>query len=247
MTALADNRMGSEFRIRYRQMTLASGKVAYQNAAAFLDPTSNTVQPASSKTGLIYLGLFTEKVDATSAALPVNVDFIEEIVCKRFVNDTGSPIASTDVGQIAYFVDDQTVSISGAGRTVAGRIWDVDATKGVAVQKLHAQASATLSQPAATTPAAYVSNDLVITSVSEDAVYDVPTTAAASTITLPAASPDGTRVSFAADGTKNGNTVQYRDATGPTNLTTALTASKRHLVICQKLGGKWFANAYVSP
>jgi hypothetical protein len=79
------------------------------------------------------------------------------------------------------------------------------------------------------------------------AIYDIPTTAGASTVTLPANALEGTEVTFVADGTKNGHTVQYRDATGPTNLTTALTLSKRHLVRCAFLNGKWVANAYVAP
>jgi hypothetical protein len=98
----------------------------------------------------------------------------------------------------------------------------------------------------ATIPA-YVANDSAPTAIPQGSVIDVPATAAASTITLPAAPVDGTWAVFLADGTKNANTVQYRDATGPTNLTTALTASKRHEVIVYALGGKWFANAYVSP
>lgn len=94
---------------------------------------------------------------------------------------------------------------------------------------------------------AFVSNDCVLTALQHDCVYDVPATGGASTVTLPAGADDGTRVFFAADGTKNVNTVQYRDATGPTNITAALTASKRHLVCCIKQNGKWFACDTVSP
>jgi hypothetical protein len=103
-------------------------------------------------------------------------------------------------------------------------------------------------QPVGTMPQ-YVANNCALTVgvIVHDAIYDVPATSAASTVTLPVDAPDATRVTFAANGTKNAHTVQYRDSSGPTNITTALTASKRHLVIAQKLGGMWFANAYVSP
>lgn len=104
-----------------------------------------------------------------------------------------------------------------------------------------------MATPGAPTPATYTSNDLAVTTFQHDAVYDVPATGAASTITLPAGAPDGARVFFSADGTKNANTVQYRDATGPTNITAALTASKRHLVCCVKQNGAWFALSTVSP
>jgi hypothetical protein len=97
------------------------------------------------------------------------------------------------------------------------------------------------------TLAAYTSNDTAPASIVSGGVYDVPATGANSTITLPAAPADGTHAIFVADGTKNSNTVQYRDATGPVNITTALTASKRHMVHVTALNGIWNAIAYVSP
>jgi hypothetical protein len=95
---------------------------------------------------------------------------------------------------------------------------------------------------------AFAANAIAVPSNPETGtVYDVPTTAGASTITLPAAAAEGTEISFVADGTKNGHTVQFVDATGTTNLTTALTASKRLLVKCIHLNDKWYANAYIGP
>lgn len=93
----------------------------------------------------------------------------------------------------------------------------------------------------------FTAGDWAPATVQHDAVYAVPTTAANSTITLPAAAPDGTRVYFVADGTNNGHTVQYRDATGPANLTAAATASKRHMCTAIKEGAAWYATLAVSP
>lgn len=243
MSALTQERARRTYPWKYKQFTLASGTKAFKGGRAALN-TSGKVVPATSVAGLLPIGVFAETVDATAADAPVQVDLEREVVLEYFANATaGDAIAATDIGSTAYMFDDQTVCITAAGRSVAGRIWDVDALKGIGVEKSDA-ARKVPSQPAV---GAYAANDYAPVSIEADAVYDVPTTAAASTITLPAAAPDGTRATFAADGTKNGHTVQYRDATGPTNLTTALTASKRHLVVVQKLGGKWFANAYVSP
>ncbi len=83
--------------------------------------------------------------------------------------------------------------------------------------------------------------------LTHNAVHDVPTTAANSTISLPAASVTGTRVFFSADGTKNGHTVQFLDATGAVALTAALTASKRFLAIAQKLGTVWAVTVTSAP
>lgn len=94
--------------------------------------------------------------------------------------------------------------------------------------------------------ASFVANDCAITPTSF-AHYEINTTAAASTVTLGAAAAEGTVCIFTADGTKNGHTVQYRDATGPTNLTTALTASKRHTVVAISDGTNWHCNAYIAP
>lgn len=243
MSALTQERSRRTYPWKYKSFTLASGTKAFKGGRAALNGSGKVV-PATSVTALLAIGLFAETVDATAGDLPVQVDLEREVVLEYFANATaGDAVAATDIGNNAYMMDDQTVTITAAGRSVAGRIWDVDALKGIGIEK-NSDARKLLSQPVV---GAYTANDYAPASIEADAVYDVPTTAAASTITLPAAAPDGTRATFAADGTKNGHTVQYRDATGPTNLTTALTASKRHLVVVQKLGGKWFANAYVSP
>lgn len=93
----------------------------------------------------------------------------------------------------------------------------------------------------------FVANDSAPAAIEHDRIYTVPSTGAASTVTLPAAAPDGTRAFFVANGVLNGHTVQYRDATGPTVVTAALTASKRHLVTAIKIAGVWTACSGVSP
>lgn len=244
MTAAVESRTAREAKWKHRTFTLLSGTKAFARCAAFLTATGKVV-PAQNAAAVLYIGLFDEDVDATAADAPVGVDLLEEVTLLRFVNATaGDAIAATDVGKLCYFLDDQTVQITPTPR-LAGRVWEVSAA-GVMVEKLPVDVLGVAPAPALP---AYVANDSVPTSaqIVNGGIYDVPATGAASTITLPAGAPDGTSIQFAADGTKNGHTVQYRDATGPTNLTAALTASKRHLVVATKLGGKWFANADVSP
>ena len=251
MTAQAKKRPIREERWKHRLFTLASGKIAYQNAAAFLNRATGKVEPAALGTNFVFVGTFDEDVDASAGDLPVNVDLREEVVITYFANGTaGDAFAaasgntrSLDFHKPAYALDDQTVSILATGKSLVGRVWDVDSAKGVGIEKV------SLTGALAGNPAlpAFVANASSPTDVTNGAFYDVLTTGAASTIVLPAATPDGTRAYFLADGTKNGHTVQYVDATGSVNLTTALTASKRHFVEVAKLGGKWFANAYVSP
>jgi hypothetical protein len=253
MTALTRQRASSVERWNYKEFTLASGNVAYKGGIACLDLSTGKVEPGHVESDLLVIGSFAENVDATSADKLVNVELGKEIEVRWYANHSGGDaVASTDIGKLCYVQDDQTVTITSTGRSVAGRVWAVSSTDGVAVEKLQAIPSpiATLeSLPLVDVdPGAFVANDLVIgNNPNSGTVYDVPTTAANSTVTLPATAVEGTKIYFVADGTKNGHTVQYRDATGPTNLTTALTASKRHLVVCVHLDDKWYANAYVSP
>lgn len=244
MTALAAERRRRQEPWKYKEFTLSSGHKAWKGGAAAIAIGTGEVVPASSAPDLFYIGTFAKTVDATAASKTVGVDLVEEIWLEWFVNATSTDAcAATDIGRLAYMLDDQTVTITPTGRSPMGRIWAVHATKGVAIQKLD------FAAPAAPQPdeGEFTSNDYAPASLVNGAVYAVPETGAASTVTLPAAAPDGTIVYFAADGTANGHTVQYRDETGPTNLTTALTASKRHLVIAAKRGGAWVANAYVAP
>ncbi len=249
MTALATAKASRFERWTYHLFTLASGNIAYKGGIAVLDLSTGKVEPGHAELDAFVIGKFEETVDATSADKLVQVNLGKEIEVEWWANSGTSALASTDVGNLCFVEDDQTVGKVGAGASVAGRVWAVDSVKGVAVEKLQ-----TPPMPGSggysteTTAPAYASNDSIIpANPRHDAIYDVPTTGAASTITLPATASEGTRLWFHADGTKNAHTVQYRDATGPANLTTALTASKRHLVVAQFLNGIWTANAYVSP
>lgn len=234
---------------KHIELTLKSGTKAFRGCRAALELSSGKVIPATTDPGLLMLGVFDEDVDATAADKPVNIDLEREVQVEFFASGTSSDaIVAADRGKIVYAMDDQTVGLlaatGGVARSPAGRVWIVD-SRGVGIEKL----GAAVGDLIASVPdvASFTANDWAPAAVENGAIYDCPTTGAASTITLPAAAPDGTQVTVVADGTKNGHTVQYRDATGPTNLTTALTAAKRHLVLCAKRDGKWYANAYISP
>ncbi|MBA3841105.1 MAG: hypothetical protein H0X39_00520 [Actinobacteria bacterium] len=249
MTALVKSRLSSNERWTYRQFPLAVGYKAFKNGVAVVDLATGLFRPGAAAKGLFVAGKFEEDIDATSVSKLVNINFSIEKEIEWWPNDTVAPVTLAMRGQLCFLLDDQTVTSSTAGASVAGRVWDVDAAKGVAVERVAqiATTSQGVAYGVAIAPA-YVSTDSVIpASVQSGSVIDVPTTSAPSTITLPAAPADGTELLFIADGVKNGHTVQYRDVTGTVLLTTALTASKRHQCQCVALNGKWSANAYVSP
>ncbi len=245
MTAQAKDRGLDTASWRFKRFTLTSGSVAWKSGAAFLNLATGKVVPAlQAAAGYLFLGTFAEAVNATAGDKPVNIDLGTEIELAYFVNS--GPILATDIGKLCYFDDDQTVVLAAGTRQLAGRVLDVDARKGVGVDTAvarYASQERTMAGPALT----FTANDAAPADIINGAVYNLPATAAASTVTLPAAAPDGVIAFFAADGTANGHTVTYRDATGAVALTTALVASKRHLTVASKVNGKWVANAYVSP
>ncbi|MDX6479500.1 MAG: hypothetical protein QOG85_10 [Gaiellaceae bacterium] len=239
--------MRKEETFKLVELTLASGTKGFHNGRACFRSDGKVV-PATSAPGLHPIGVFKtnpkECIDATSADKTVTVDLETEKQGEWWANATAADaVTASDVGKVVYMLDDQTVTITPTGRSSAGRAWRISATKGVLVEKLNT-ARAVLSQP---TLPAFAAGDSAPTGIEHEAVYDVPTTAANSTITLPAAAADGTRAHFHADGTKNGHTITYRDATGTVLLNTATTASKRHLATAIKNAGKWAVNVTVAP
>lgn len=252
MSVLTHERATVVERWTRKQFALAVGNKAWKGGKAVLDLSTGKVEPGHAETDLLDIGRFAETVDATSVEKLVDVHFNREIQLERWANSGTNPMLAADIGSLCYIEDDQTVTKSPTSASIAGRVWDVDVSLGVAVERLAAvpAAVASLDGLGAVEAAldAFASNDTVVDdSPNSGTIYDVPTTGAASTVTLPATADEGTILYFVADGTKNGHTVTYRDATGPAALTTALTASKRHMVIATFLNGKWFANAYVSP
>ena len=248
MTALSAGKALNRRTIaRDATFTLASGQTVWKGALIAVKLGTGTVVEATGASDELVIGVAMADVNAAAASKQLAVEFPTPVVGIYFAN--GSSIAATNIVDVCYVADDQTVSLTpiASGASIAGRVWGVDSTLGVLVEILRPIAqSVGLAQR---TQAAHVSNDVILTSALaiHGSVFDIATTASATTVTLPATATEGTVLTFVADGTKNGHTVQYRDATGPTNLTTALTASKRHQVTAVYMNGIWTANAYVSP
>jgi hypothetical protein len=243
MTALTRGRMLVHHTFTSRKFTLAASNAAYKGGIACIDLSTGKVEPGHVESDLLYIGTFNESKASSVSDQQVEVHLGREVTAYWFVN--GSSITAASVGSLCYIDDDQTVSTTAAGKPVAGRIWDVSATEGVLVEKLTPVTAPGIID---FDPGAFVAADLVIAdNPVSGSTIELPATAANSTVTLPAAAKEGTILYFVANGTLNGHTVQYRDATGPANLTTALTASKKHAVVAIFLNAAWRANAYVSP
>lgn len=242
MTALTDEKARDTENWSYHEFTL-TGVKAWKGAQLFLivggaskGKVTDTPTPLT-----VYLGVCWRTVDATAADALVTVRLDMEAQGLEWL-ENGDTIVAADVGKPAYARDDQTVYKAATSGAKIGRILAYSSSLGVLVQKDN-----TKTFPGVGVLTAFAAGATAPAVIQDGAVYDVPATAAASTIDLPAATdyPDGHSAVFLADGTKNGHTVQYRDVT--TAITTALTASKRHVVRVTAMGGLWFASAYISP
>lgn len=136
MTALAKERMSSIERWGFKQFTLASGTKAWKNGMACIELSTGKVVPGVLDATLLYIGKFAETVDATAGDKLVNVELGKEIEVIWWANDSVAPVDAGDIGNLCYIADDQTVSMTSTGASIAGRVWAVDSIKGVAVEKL---------------------------------------------------------------------------------------------------------------
>ena len=136
MTAAAANQLQNIEVWKYHVYTLTSGNIAYQNALAVVDTNAGTgtLLEGGESTTYAVLGLFDQYVDATSVAKSVRVNFLKERTVKWFANDPGvGAIAATDLGKMAFVLDDKTATITPTGHSPLGQILDFDSTKGVAI------------------------------------------------------------------------------------------------------------------
>jgi hypothetical protein len=232
MTALAAEKQVDQEKWRYREFTATGSKIwkGAQVGIFLSGANAGKVGPMlASRADQKYIGRCWRTVDASAADAIVTIRFDRDLELEWMVNDTS--VLATHVGQSCYAVDDQTVGIAGTLGSPLGTIYAVDATLGVLVKKVEDVAG--IDYPNTGVVPAFAAGAAALTMVVHDAVYGIPTTAANSTITLPAPAtlPIGLRAYFVANGVKNGHTIQFLDATGAVALNTATTASKRFLAI----------------
>lgn len=261
MTALTTG-LGGQERATWGRMTwILTGAKVYQGSKVGMirvgaDLGKITKFTAASNLlylGQVYLGGPNSSLDATSADKACQVDMPREITGLKWMPQGATPVLAANLLQLVYMADDNTVvpGTADLGVSPAGRAFAVDSTR-----VLVYEAGLDLMFRDTPTPGpvfAFTAGDYAPAAIVHGATYLVPAPSAASAMTVtlpaPAALPDGLWAEFIADGTTNTQTTQYRDATGPVNLTAALTASKRHRVRVEVRGGKWTlpAAAWVAP
>jgi hypothetical protein len=235
-------------------LPVAANTTIFSGSLVATDAAGNAV-PASALSSLRVWGRADKQiVNTVAAGFGTAGALTIEVQCGVFMFVNGDGITNANIGQLCYALDDQTVTLASGsvanGRPVAGVIYGLTGTQvRVGVGPLFAAPFANNADPVGILPAfAAGTISLAVGAAVNDAVYDVPATAVASTITLPATAPVGTRLVFCADGTKNTQTVQFLDGNGAAALTAALVAAKRFCVIAVKTTATaWTATGNSSP
>jgi hypothetical protein len=116
----------------------ATQEQVYQGGLACWDTTTGTCRKGIPSVSLIPIGFYMADKLIGASDPTVEVQLLKEIWCKYFAND--GTVLTSDVGDLCYILDDQTVSQTDNTntRSVAGRIWAVN-TSGVLVE-LHTSA-----------------------------------------------------------------------------------------------------------
>lgn len=137
MTALANARRRALKSIKTIRRVLADEAVAFEGGIACIDLGVGELVPAKVDTTIFPVGTFADVGNGVTGdgTVTVKVNLFKEIWCEWFANAAGGDaVDAGDVGGLCYLLDDQTVTANATGKSVAGRVWDVSATKGVLVE-----------------------------------------------------------------------------------------------------------------
>ena len=140
MTALATKRntpeKASSFAMAHEQ-GVAAAQLCFVGALVCVDTTDGFITPGAVSTTLIAAGVVTAEEDGgtgnadngSGADGDINVRFRSGIFF--FANDGGTAVVQADVGSDCFILDDQTVSGDNTGRSVAGKVYQVDGASGL--------------------------------------------------------------------------------------------------------------------
>lgn len=118
---------------QYRGPLKANQSVKRGETACFEQSTGKVVV-ATGASGLVPIGQFAESKDAPSGSdVPVTIALFRPVRVSWFRNSVSDPVAAADCGSNCFLEDANRVSTDDTG-SIAGMVWAVDATRGVAVE-----------------------------------------------------------------------------------------------------------------
>jgi hypothetical protein len=130
---MTTTRMTKKVTLSEWSFVLVSADVAVQGHRACLDTSLGQVRMGTASTTLIPIGTFAEGLTGDGTK-KIRVTLDAEIQAERWDNDTGTAVATTDIGSECYLLDSHTVTMASSGHSKGGRVLDVDTDLGVLVQ-----------------------------------------------------------------------------------------------------------------
>lgn len=114
----------------------ASAATYYQGSLICWDTSVGRVVKGAASTTLRPIGVAAEDKVIGSNGDPLSVNLFREVTAYWFANLGAAPVLAANRGQLCFIADDQSVRVDDNTNTcsVAGLVWDVDATKGVLVE-----------------------------------------------------------------------------------------------------------------
>lgn len=138
MAALTRARKNPPKTLTAIERVLANNETAFNGGLACVDTATGELVAGQTGAGLIPIGIFDGipesgiKGDGTKK---VRVRLPREIVGHWFASAAApNAVADSDFLGFCYILDDQTVTMDDAGASVAGRVWEVSASRGVLVE-----------------------------------------------------------------------------------------------------------------
>lgn len=124
MPALTNDRLTPRHEPGLMRVPVKASTTIYAGALVALDTGTGMAVPASNTSGLVVLGVATERAvgGATGGATSVVVEY-----ARAFKFNASGTIDNTHIGRVAYVVDDNTVQVTPTtNRVKAGKIVGVD-------------------------------------------------------------------------------------------------------------------------
>ncbi len=143
MAALTGKRALRTVKASHLELDATASQTYHQGALVGFDTATGLVDLGAASTTLIPIGTVAESKTLDGSGGKINVKLFREMSAIWMVNaGGGDAVVAGDIGGIAYVLDDQTVANNDATntRSVMGRIWKLDSTKGVLVEPMQTAA-----------------------------------------------------------------------------------------------------------
>lgn len=129
---------GDPVTIKNIHLPFAANTTAWAGGRAAIDTAAAVVKPcASGNANLIPIGTFKESITSAASPPSANVTLDHEIVCRYIDSVTGAgAVTAANIFATVYMASDHEVTTSASGNARAGRVWGVDAVKGVLVENI---------------------------------------------------------------------------------------------------------------